>query len=232
MKVIVIEDDDNIVKSLQLLLRMRWPEAEYISSHLGEEGLYLIETYQPDVVVLDLGLPDINGFEVLRQLRLFSEVPVIILTVLGDEDDIVKGLEMGANDYIVKPFKKMEFLARVKSLVRNQRSVYGGDTFQKGAYRLDIPNHKLYFKGRKITLTKNESLIFHMLLRNSNTVVTYSSIAKELWGDEYPGSTEAIRVYIQRLRHKIEAGPDHLKLIETKFGMGYVLNLPMNHEAK
>ena len=232
MKVLVIEDDENIVNSLRLLLSMRWPEAEFISSHLGEEGLYLIEITHPDVVVLDLGLPDINGFEVLKQVRLFSEVPVIILTVLGDEDDIVKGLEIGANDYIVKPFRKMEFLARVKSLVRSQNIICGDDTFQKGEYRLELSCQKLHFKDKRIALTKNECLIFYMLLRNCNTVVTHSSLAKELWGDEYPGSTEAIRVHVQRLRQKIEGDTKHHKLIETKVGMGYVLNVPMRHEVK
>jgi len=228
MKILVIEDDENIVKSLNLLLSMRWPEAEFISSNLGEEGLSLIETTHPNVVVLDLGLPDINGFEVLKQVRLFSEVPIIILTVLGDEDDIVKGLEMGANDYIVKPFRKMEFLARVQSLVRSQDIICGNDIFQKGAYRLEISNHRLYCEDRGITLTKNECLIFYILLRNCNTVVTYRSLAQELWGDEYPGSIEAIRVHVQRLRHKIERDSEHHKLIETKIGIGYILNLPVS----
>jgi two-component system KDP operon response regulator KdpE len=226
MKILIIEDDENIVDSLNLVLHMRWPEAELISSRLGEEGLFLVETTCPDIVILDLGLPDINGFEILRQVRLFSEVPIIILTVLGDEDDIVKGLEMGANDYIVKPFRKMEFLARVKSLVRRQGALYGGDILQKGPYRLDILNHTLYYKDNKITLTKSESLIFYKLLINANRVVTYSSISQELWGEEYPGSVEAIRVYVQRLRQKIEETPsDHHKILETKINLGYVLNL-------
>jgi DNA-binding response OmpR family regulator len=226
MKVLVIEDDENIVDSLNLVLRMRWPEAELVSSRLGEEGLCLVETARPDIVVLDLGLPDINGFEVLKQIRLFSEVPVIILTVLGDEDDIVKSLEMGANDYIVKPFKKMEFLARVKSLVRGQCTLHAGNIFQKGPYRLDILNHMLYYKDNKITLTKSESLIFYKLLRNANRIVTYSSFAQELWEEDYPGSVEAIRVYVQRIRQKIEEYPGHNKILETKVKLGYVLNIP------
>lgn len=226
MKVLIIEDDENIVESLNIALRMRWPEVELAASHLGEEGLLLAETFLPDVIVLDLGLPDITGFEVLKQMRLFSEVPIIVLTVLGDEDDIVKGLELGADDYIVKPFRKMEFLARVKSLVRRKSITTDEPIYIKEPFRISVSAHKLYFNDKKIILTKSECLIFYKLIRNANRVVTYSSLAKELWGEEYPGSIEAMRVYIQRLREKIEEAPALPKIIETKVGLGYILNLP------
>jgi DNA-binding response OmpR family regulator len=226
MKVLIIEDDENIVESLNIALRMRWPEVELASSHMGEKGLLLAETFMPDVIVLDLGLPDITGFEVLKQIRLFSEVPIIVLTVLGDEDDIVKGLELGADDYIVKPFRKMEFLARVKSLVRRKSITTEEPVYIKEPFRISVSTHRLYFNDKKITLTKSECLIFYKLIMNANRVVTYSSLAKELWGEEYPGSVEAIRVYIQRLREKIEEDPALPKIIETKVGLGYILNLP------
>ncbi|MDD5605670.1 MAG: response regulator transcription factor [Dehalococcoidales bacterium] len=226
MKILAIEDDQNIVKSLNLILHMRWPEAELFSSRLGVEGLSLIETVRPDIIILDLGLPDISGFNVLQQMRMFSEIPVIILTVLGDEDDIVRGLELGANDYIVKPFRKAEFLARVKALVRTQSVLVSNDVCSKGPYTLELSTHKLYFNHKKIFLTKNECIIFYALLRNANVIVLYSNLAREIWGEDYPGSLEAIRVYVQRLRQKICDDSDHTAIIETKVGLGYILNVP------
>ncbi len=145
MKVLIIEDDENIVESLALSLKMRWPDVEISSTAMGEDGLQLVETITPDIVILDLGLPDINGFEVLRQVRMFSDVPVIILSVLGDEDDIVRGLEMDADDYIVKPFKKMEFLARVKSLVRRKNIPIDLTVYERGNYKVFLSLHHLYY---------------------------------------------------------------------------------------
>ena len=225
MKVLIIEDDENIVESLALSLRMRWPDVVVSSTGMGEEGLQLVETFSPDIVILDLGLPDINGFEVLRQVRLFSDVPIIILSVLGDEDDIVRGLEMDADDYIVKPFKKMEFLARVKSLVRRKNVPVDLTVYERGSYKVFLSLHHLYYNENKVTLTKSECLIFYKLIQNANSVVTYSSIARELWGDDYPGSIEAIRVYVQRLRKKIETVTDNNSVIETKSNVGYIFNL-------
>jgi DNA-binding response OmpR family regulator len=225
MKVLIIEDDENIVESLALSLRMRWPDVVVSSTGMGEEGLQLVETFSPDIVILDLGLPDINGFEVLRQVRLFSDVPIIILSVLGDEDDIVRGLEMDADDYIVKPFKKMEFLARVKSLVRRKNVPVDLTVYERGNYKVFLSLHHLYYKDNKVTLTKSECLIFYKLIQNANSVVTYSGIARELWGDDYPGSIEAIRVYVQRLRKKIETVTGNNAVIETKSNVGYIFNL-------
>ena len=118
MKVLVIEDDKEIVDAISLAFQIRWPEAKVISTRLGQKGVELVESESPDIVILDLGLPDIAGFEVLRQIRLFSAVPTIILTVRAEEADVVKGLEWGADDYITKPFRQLELLARVKSMIR------------------------------------------------------------------------------------------------------------------
>ncbi len=225
MKVLIIEDDENIVESLSLSLKMRWPDVNISSAYMGEDGLQLVETFSPDIVVLDLGLPDINGFEVLKQIRFFSDLPIIILSALGEEDDIVRGLELGADDYIVKPFKKMEFLARVKSLVRRKNIPVDLTLFERGNFRVFLSLHHLYYNDNKIALTKSECLIFYKLIKNANTVVTYPSIAKELWGEEYPGSIEAIRVYVQRLRKKIEEITGNNAFIETKSNMGYIFIL-------
>jgi DNA-binding response OmpR family regulator len=120
MKILIIEDDRAIVELISLSFQVGWPEAELISSHLGKEGIELVESRCPDIVILDLGLPDISGFEVLRGLRRFTAVPIVILTVRSEEADVVKALEWGADEYIIKPFRQLELLARIKSLMRRQ----------------------------------------------------------------------------------------------------------------
>ena len=115
VKVLIIEDDREIVESIALALSVYWPKTEVISTHLGNRGVQMIKDEKPDIVILDLGLPDTDGFEVLRQIRLYSSLPVVVLTVRSDEKDVVKLLEGGANDYIIKPFRQLELLARLKT---------------------------------------------------------------------------------------------------------------------
>ncbi|MFC2071572.1 response regulator transcription factor [Chloroflexota bacterium] len=225
MKVLLIEDDREIVEAISLAFQIRWPEAKLVSTHLGEKGVELVESEAPDIVILDLGLPDINGFEVLRQVRLFSHVPTIILTVRSDEADIVKGLEWGADDYITKPFRQLEFLARVKALIRRQYPLEE-ETLSCGPLRLDTTTGQLYRDGKEIALTITESHILSHLMKNAGHVVTHLSLAEAVWGDNYPGAADSLKVHIRRLREKIEANPSHPQLILTKTGIGYSLAKP------
>ena len=225
MKVLLIEDDREIIEAISLAFQIRWPEAELVSTRLGEKGVELVESEAPDIVILDLGLPDINGFEVLRQIRLFSHVPTIILTVRSDEADIVKGLEWGADDYITKPFRQLEFLARVKALIR-RRSPSEEETLVCGPLRLDATTGQLYCDGREIALTITESHILGHLMKNAGHVVTHMSLAEAVWGDDYPGVADSLKVHIRRLREKIEVEPSDPQLILTKTGVGYFLAKP------
>src|ERR1035437_10589731 len=118
MKILIIEDDQQIVEAITLAFQIRWPEAKLVSTPQGEKGIELVENEKPEIVILDLGLPDINGFEVLKQIRLFSDIPILILTARTEESDIVKGLEWGADDYMIKPFRQLELLSRIKALTR------------------------------------------------------------------------------------------------------------------
>jgi len=225
MKVLLIEDEREIIEAISLAFQIRWPEAELVSTRLGEKGVELVESEAPDIVILDLGLPDINGFEVLRQIRLFSHVPTIILTVRSDEADIVKGLEWGADDYITKPFRQLEFLARVKALIR-RRSPSEEETLVCGPLRLDATTGQLYCDGREIALTITESHILGHLMKNAGHVVTHMSLAEAVWGDDYPGVADSLKVHIRRLREKIEVEPSDPQLILTKTGVGYFLAKP------
>jgi two-component system KDP operon response regulator KdpE len=222
MKVLLIEDDREIVDAISLAFQIRWPEAELVSTRLGQKGVELVESEAPDIVILDLGLPDISGFEVLQQFRRFSNVPTIILTVRSDEVDIVKGLEWGADDYIVKPFRQLEFLARVKALIRRQ-SYPEQETISSGPLRLETATGQLLSNGKEIALTTTEGLILTHLMRNTGHVVTHSSLAEAVWGEDYPGSVDSLKVHIRRLREKIETDPSNPKLILTRSGIGYIL---------
>jgi len=225
MKLLLIEDDRGIIEAISLAFQVGWPEAEVVSTRLGEKGVELVESEAPDIVILDLGLPDINGFDVLRQIRLFSQVPIIILTVRSDESDVVKGLEWGANDYIIKPFRQLELLARVKALVRQQRSPEEEELFC-GPLLLDTTTGQLQYDGKEITLTTIESRILSHLMRNVGRVVTHSSLAEAVWGDDYPQATDSLKVHIRHLREKIETDPSRPQLILTKIGVGYSLAKP------
>ncbi len=186
----------------------------------------LVENENPDVVILDLGLPDISGYDVLKEIRIFSGVPVLILTVRGEESDVVKGLEWGADDYMVKPFRQLELLSRVKALTRRASSsdretplVYGGLSF-------DPSTRQLFYGQREINLTRTEGIILHSLMRNAGQVVTYSDLAESVWGEDYPDAVGSLRVYIRRLREKLEAEPSQPQIILTKTGIGYLLTKP------
>ena len=226
MKALIIEDDREIVEFVSLAFKVGWPEVELLSTHSGGEGIELVEGESPDIVILDLGLPDIDGFEILKQIRLFSTVPIIILTVRGEEADIVRGLEWGADEYVVKPFGQMELLARVKTLIRRQRSSEKEPPLVYGPLSFYPSTGQLAGAGEDISLTRTENLILHQLMKNAGRVVTHSSLAETLWGEDYPGSTDALRVYINRLRAKLETDPSRPQLILTKAGVGYFIVKP------
>jgi len=225
-RVLMIEDDYEIVDSVALNFRLRWPAAELISTALGEEGIEMVESEEPDVVILDLGLPDISGFEVLRQIRLFSSVPVVILTVKEDEGDMVKGLEWGADDYVVKPFRQTELLARLKVQLRKRTAPDEEAPIVCGSLRLDPSTFQMTRGGEEISLTIVEGRILEHLMRNAGHVVTHASLAEAVWGEDYPRAVDSLRVYIRYLRQKLEQDPSHPKLILTKAGVGYSLAKP------
>jgi len=226
MKVLVIEDDQAIVETITLVLKISWPEAKLVSTHLGERGIELVESEKPDVVILDLGLPDISGFEVLKQVRLFSTVPILILTVRSDEADIVKGLEWGADDYVVKPFRQLELLSRIKLVTRRRGSLAEKTPLVCGQLQLDPSTWQLFYGEKEINLTPTEGSILHHLMKNAGRVVTHFGLAEAVWGVDYPDAADSLRVHIRRLRTKLEADPSHPQIILTKPGTGYFMVKP------
>jgi two-component system KDP operon response regulator KdpE len=226
VKTLIVEDDPGIVESISLALQIRWPETQIISTHLGRKGVELAEREAPDIIILDLGLPDISGFEVLKQIRSFSSVPIIILTVKSEESEIVKGLEWGADDYIVKPCGQLQLLARIKARIRDRSFVFDEAPLSYGPLHFNPSARQLLNQKKEIRLTAIESHIIHHLMRNAGRVVTYSSLAEKVWGEDYDGSVDSLRVHIRRLREKIEADPSRPQFILTKPGIGYLLAKP------
>jgi len=226
MKVLIIEDDPEIVEVITLAFEIRWPEVSPVATHLGGHGVELVESESPDVVILDLGLPDMSGFDVLKQIRLFSDVPILILTVRGDETDVVRGLEWGADDYMTKPFRQLELLSRIRVLTRRATASDREPELVCGELRFDPTTRQLFRGEEEIRLTRTEGSILHHLMRNAGQVMTYSSLAEAVWGEDYTDAVEGLRVYIRRLREKIETEPSDPQLILTRGGTGYMLTKP------
>ena len=226
MKVLIIENDRDTVEAISLAFQIRWPEAQVVSTNRGEKGIEMVESEAPDIAILELGLPDISGFEVLKGVRLFSNVPLIILTVRAEEVDIIKGLEWGADDYVVKPFRQLELLARVNALIRRHSPPGEEPPLRCGPLHFDPSTRQLTNGEREVALTRTEGEILHHLMKNVGHVATHSRLAEAVWGTDYPGIADSLKVHIRRLREKIEADPSHPQLILTKSGVGYSLAKP------
>ena len=224
MKVLIIEDDKRITDIVSLAFQIRWPEVKLFVAFDGETGIRLAGKEFPDMIVLDIGLPDISGFEVLKSIRLFSSIPVMILTVMSGKEDIIKGLELGADGYMVKPFDQLEMLARIKAILRRTETVIDEAPVNIGSLRFGPSLSKLTYRGKSIALTRIEGIILHNLMKNAGSVLTYSKLAEIIWEDDYPGCVESLRVHIAHLRGKVEENPNQPKIICTKVGTGYYID--------
>ena len=221
MKILIIEDDKAIAETFSLACKIRWPEVEVMHTTKGEEGVTMAGTNAPDAIVLDLGLPDIDGFDVLRQIRSFSRVPIMVSTVRSGENDIIKAHEIGADAYVIKPFSQLEFLSRLKALLRRNMDIMENEPIARGTMQYSPSMSTLIYNNRNIALTRTEGLILYELMKNEKIVLSNTFLAEKIWGDYYHNSDKNIRSYILRLRKKIEDDPKHPRLIQTKVGHGY-----------
>ncbi|MFC1847119.1 response regulator transcription factor [Chloroflexota bacterium] len=220
MKVLIIDDDPVIVENLELTFKVSWPNSEVISTNFGKPGITLTETERPDLIILDLGLPDISGFDVLKRIRQFSNIPIVVLTVSNEEMSIAKGFELNADEYIIKPFRQLEFLARIKAIIKRQNLMVKSVIYY-GPFLIDFSSSIVKIGTKAIKLTSIESTIFYNLLANRGEFITNSGLAEKVWGESYPGCRETLRVHIRHLREKIEPEPNKPRYIITKPGIGY-----------
>ena len=224
-RILIIDDEPDMRRAVRLTIQLQEPEWEVLEAENGDKGLMLIEMEQPDLVLLDVLMPGMNGFEVLEQLRLFSDVPVIILTVRDDELDKVRGLELGADDYIVKPFGHLELMARIRSVLRRTEGAVTAHEapVEIGDLRIDFDAHRVTVRGEIVPMTATEYKLLEILARNAGRVVPYQTLLNRVWGRYAVDSSDYLKVYIHRLRQKLEEDPAHPRYIRTVRGQGYML---------
>lgn len=222
-RVLVVDDEKLIVKGIRFSLEQ--DGMEVACAYDGEEALSLAKEQTFDIILLDVMLPKLSGFEVCQQIRDFSNVPIVMLTAKGDDMDKILGLEYGADDYITKPFNILEVKARIKAIMRRtgRKEEQGGQpgVIESGDMKLDCEGRRVYIGGREINLTAKEFDVLELLILNPNKVYSRESLLKIVWGADYPGDVRTVDVHIRRLREKIEKSPSEPKYVHTKWGVGY-----------
>ena len=222
-RVLVVDDEKLIVKGIRFSLEQ--DDMEVDCAYDGEEALELARQNQYDMILLDVMLPKMTGFEVCQQIREFSNVPIVMLTAKGDDMDKILGLEYGADDYITKPFNILEVKARIKAIIRRTTRKSGDKEAQrmieKGGMRLDCDGRRVYIEDKEINLTAKEFEVLELLMKNPGKVYSRESLLKLVWGNDYPGDVRTVDVHIRRLREKIENVPGEPVYVRTKWGVGY-----------
>lgn len=216
--VLIIDDEPQIRRLLSIALQH---DFEIVESESAKDGLQRVASHPPGLVLLDLGLPDENGHDVLRHLREWYTNPVIILSVQSQEDDIVKALDNGADDYLVKPFRTGELLARMRSALRKSLMDEGSAQVEYGPLTIDFAARRVSKNGAPIKLTATEYTLLALLVRNEGKVLTHRHLLQEVWGPSYTGESQYLRVFVAQLRKKIEDDPNRPACLLTESGVGY-----------
>ena len=223
-KVLVVDDEKLIVKGIRFSLEQDGMSVDV--AYDGEEALEAAHRTHYDVILLDVMLPKMSGFEVCQQIREFSDIPIIMLTAKGDDMDKILGLEYGADDYITKPFNILEVKARIKAIMRRSSKARREDLDDEsilvfGNMRVDTDGRRVFIDGREVNLTAKEFDLLELLMNHPNKVYGREKLLNDVWGYEYPGDVRTVDVHIRRLREKIEPNPSEPNFIHTKWGVGY-----------
>ena len=220
--VLVVEDEDNLLEALRYNLDREGYEV--LTASDGEQGLASARSSAPDLVILDIMLPNLDGLDVCRAIRRESDVPVLMLTAKGEEADRVVGLELGADDYVVKPFSMRELLARVRALLRRSRTSQDSPPLERisvGGLEIDLVRHSVTLQGKPVKLAPREFELLTLFARNEGRALTRDQILDGIWGRGYVGDSRTVDVHVRGLRKKIEADPNSPRLIVTLRGVGY-----------
>ena len=222
-KVLVVDDEKLIVKGIRFSLEQDGMDVD--CAYDGEEALAMARANEYDMILLDIMLPKMDGFEVCQAIREFSDMPIVMLTAKGDDMDKILGLEYGADDYITKPFNILEVKARIKAIMRR---TYGprekkevSSVIVKGDLRLDCDSRRLFIHDKEVNLKAKEFDLLELLVKNENKVYSREDLLGLVWGKDYPGDVRTVDVHVRRLREKIEANPSEPKYVHTKWGVGY-----------
>ena len=222
-KVLVVDDEKLIVKGIRFSLEQDGMEVD--CAYDGEEALNMAKANEYDMILLDIMLPKMDGFEVCQAIREFSDMPIVMLTAKGDDMDKILGLDYGADDYITKPFNILEVKARIKAIMRRtagrREKKEVSSIVEKGDLRLDCDSRRLFISGREVNLTAKEFDLLELLVKNENKVYSRENLLGLVWGKDYPGDVRTVDVHVRRLREKIETNPSEPKYVHTKWGVGY-----------
>ena len=222
-KVLVVDDEKLIVKGIRFSLEQDGMEVD--CAYDGEEALNMAKANEYDMILLDIMLPKMDGFEVCQAIREFSDMPIVMLTAKGDDMDKILGLDYGADDYITKPFNILEVKARIKAIMRRtagpREKKEVSSIVENGDLRLDCDSRRLFISGREVNLTAKEFDLLELLVKNENKVYSRENLLGLVWGKDYPGDVRTVDVHVRRLREKIETNPSEPKYVHTKWGVGY-----------
>ena len=225
-KVLIVDDDEHIVELIKLYMDKEGFDT--VTANNGKKAVELFKSEAPAIVILDVMMPRMDGWEVCRQIRKDSKVPIIMLTAKGDDMDKILGLEYGADDYITKPFNILEVKARIKAIFRRMEPKKGTTEntgiLESGDMKLDRDGKRAYIQGREIGLTAKEFEVLELLMLNPDKVYSRENLLKLVWGTDYPGDVRTVDVHIRRLREKIESNPSEPRYVHTKWGVGYYFN--------
>ena len=226
-KVLAVDDEKIIIKGLKFSLER--DGFEVICAYDADEALALAESENPDIILLDVMLPGLSGYEVCERIREYSDVPIIMLSAKGEDMDKIMGLEYGADDYITKPFNILEVKARMKAILRRnnkpEKEQAKSNVLNIGDMRIDCDSRSLFIRGKEIYLTAKEFDLLELLAFNPNRVYSRDVLLKTVWGADYPGDGRTVDVHIRRLREKIEDNSSEPKYVHTKWGVGYYFNV-------
>ena len=217
--ILIIDDEVQIRRLLEIALASNGYKISEAAT--GKDGLIAAATHNPSLIILDLGLPDLDGVKILSKLREWYQKPIIILSARNSEEDIIHTLDNGANDYLTKPFRTGELLARIRVALRQSQGSEENSNLAFGSLTIDLANHIARKKGEILKLTSTEFSLLAMLAKNSGRVLTHQNILKEIWGFGYIGQTQYLRVFVAQLRKKIEDDPAKPQLLITESGIGY-----------
>jgi two-component system KDP operon response regulator KdpE len=217
--ILIIDDEVQIRRLLEITLSSNGYKISEAAS--GKDGLIAAATHHPSVIILDLGLPDIDGIEILKKLRQWYLKPIIILTVRNSEEDIIHALDNGANDYLTKPFRTGELLARIRVAIRQTQDIPIKSILEFGTLSIDLVNHVVRKNNELLKITSTEFSLLALLAKNEGRVLTHQYILKEVWGMGYINQTQYLRVFIAQLRKKVEDNPGKPRLLNTESGIGY-----------
>lgn len=224
MKILVVDDEPDVVEVVRVTFRLQWAESEVISAADGEEALEVFQRELPDAVILDVGLPGMGGFDVCRRLREISDVPILMLTIRGEEIDRLRGLELGADDYIVKPFSPLELVARTRAVLRRTNAMSlaaSSHIVVDDDLTIALDSHQAFVRGEPVRLTPTEVRILAQLVHNAGRILSQRALVAKVWGWQSPSDMLLLKVHIARLRDKLGDDAQDPRYIFTERGLGY-----------